>query len=54
MVLYGLDALIFLWVADYMSIAFHGFALWGIYKGLKALKLLAEVENKELEGEMET
>lgn len=54
MVLYGLDALIFLWVSDYMSIAFHGFALWGIFRGLKALKLLAEVESKELEGDMET
>ena len=38
MVLYGLDGLLFLTVADYLSFGFHVFALWGIYSGLRALQ----------------
>jgi len=40
MVLYALDALIFLWVQDWFALGFHGFALYGMYRGLSAnLKL---------------
>lgn len=40
MVFYTLDGLIFLLVGDYLSIAFHGYALFCIFGGLKALKQL--------------
>lgn len=35
-IIYTLDALIFLWVQDWLSIAFHVFALSAIIKGLQA------------------
>jgi hypothetical protein len=41
MVLYALDGLLFILVADWLSVAFHAFALWGIYGGLKAMKGLS-------------
>ncbi len=44
MVLYGLDALIFLLVGDFLSIGFHAFALFCIYGGLKALNRLEALE----------
>ncbi len=44
MVLYALDGLIFLLVRDWLSIGFHVFALYGIYQGLKACKLLLKLE----------
>jgi hypothetical protein len=44
MVLYGLDGLIFLWAGDYLSIGFHLFALFGLYRGVKALGQLAALE----------
>jgi len=44
MVLYGLDGLIFLLAGDVLSIAFHVFALYCIYNGLKAVKRIAEME----------
>jgi hypothetical protein len=37
MVLYGLDALLFLPVKDWWSIGFHAYMLWGLYGGLNAL-----------------
>ncbi len=37
MVLYGLDGLLLLAFGDYLSFAFHLFALWGISAGLRAL-----------------
>lgn len=37
MVLYGLDALLFLPVQDWWSIGFHAYMLWGVFGGLKAL-----------------
>jgi hypothetical protein len=36
MTLYSLDTLIFLVFKDFLSLAFHLFALWGLYGGLKA------------------
>jgi hypothetical protein len=41
MVVYGLDALIMLWATDWLSLAFHGLALYFIYRGLRACRALA-------------
>jgi hypothetical protein len=49
MILYALDGLIFLWVGDYLSIGFHLFALYGLYRGVNALGHLAALE--QVEGE---
>ena len=46
MVLYFLDGLIFLLVKDILSIAFHLFALFCIFNGLKALVKI-EKENRQ-------
>ena len=47
MVIYALDGLIFLMVQDWLSIAFHAFVLFSIYRGLSAnLKL----KSHEAEG----
>ena len=40
MVLYALDGLLFLLVGDWISIAFHAFALVCIGKGYQALRTL--------------
>lgn len=40
MVFYALDGLTFLMVGDYLSMAFHGYALFCIFGGLKALSQL--------------
>lgn len=45
MILYALDGLLFLLVQDFLSIGFHIFALFCIYGGFKANKLLKSVEN---------
>lgn len=45
MVLYSLDTLIFIFLTDFISIAFHIFALYSIYKGLKACSELTKLEN---------
>lgn len=37
-IVYTLDALIFLFVKDFLSVGFHVMALFGIYSGLKASK----------------
>jgi len=44
MVLYALDGLIFLALGDYLSIAFHGLALFFIFKGYKASTNLNKLE----------
>jgi len=44
MVLYFLDALIFLLVRDWMSLAFHAFALFGVWSGFSSLKKLEALE----------
>ena len=44
MVLYGLDALLFLLVSDFLSIGFHVFALFFIYAGYKAMSKLSMLE----------
>ncbi len=43
MVGYGMDGLIFLLVKDWISIAFHVFAVWCIYAGLRASRQLAQL-----------
>jgi len=48
-VLYSMDALTFLIFTDYISIAFHLFALYSIFKGLKACKELSALENMPVE-----
>jgi hypothetical protein len=42
--LYALDALIFVWVSDWFAVAFHAFALWGLWKGLQAINVLKLLE----------
>lgn len=48
MVLYAMDGLIFLLVADFLSVGFHVFALFCIYGGFKAIKKLSEIERSEI------
>ena len=44
MVLYGLDGLLFLLFQDWLSLGFHAFALYGIFKGLQAMNELRRME----------
>ena len=44
MVLYAVDGLLFLLVGDFLSIAFHAFALFCIFSGLKVLPELKRLE----------
>ena len=48
MVVYALDALIFLLVQDWLSIAFHLFALWGLSRGISAIGKLRELEEAQV------
>jgi len=50
MVLYALDGLIFVWVQDFLSIGFHLFALYGLYRGVKALSQMAMLEKSVSEA----
>ena len=43
MVLYGLDGLLLLVGPDFLGLAFHAFALYQIFRGLGALKLLQQL-----------
>ncbi len=49
MVLYGLDSLILLPVADYLGFAFHIWVLFGLFGGLRACGELQAQENEEWE-----
>jgi hypothetical protein len=49
MVLYSLDAVIFLFIKDYISVIFHVYAVYCIYKGLKACKELDRLEAMPIE-----
>lgn len=51
MVFYAIDGLIFLLVRDFLSIAFHGFALYCIFGGLKALNQLRQLEAAHIEAQ---
>jgi hypothetical protein len=48
MVLYAADGLIFLWVQDWLSLGFHAFVLYGMYRGLAANRRLAELKAEGL------
>jgi hypothetical protein len=43
MVLYVLDAIIFIWAGDPLSVVFHALALWGLWTGLKAMNGLKKL-----------
>ena len=40
MVAYGLDALLLLWATDWLSVAFHGLALFYLWRGFRASRAL--------------
>jgi hypothetical protein len=44
MFLYLLDGLIFIWIQDWMSAAFHAFALFSMWGGLQAYRQLNQIE----------
>jgi hypothetical protein len=44
MVLYGLDGLLFLLVADFLSLGFHVFALWNLFSGYRASRRLVAAD----------
>jgi hypothetical protein len=48
MVVYALDGLIFLMVQDWLSIAFHAFVLFSIYRGLAANRKLLSYQAEVL------
>lgn len=43
MFLYLLDGLLFLWAQDWLSLAFHGFALYAMFRGYTALRQLKAI-----------
>jgi hypothetical protein len=43
MILYVLDAGLFIWVGDILGIAFHALALWGLWGGLRAMNALKKL-----------
>jgi len=43
MILYGLDAILMLVIADYFGFAFHLLMLWGLFGGLRAVSELARL-----------
>lgn len=44
MVMYALDALIFVLIGDWVSVGFHAFALFGVWTGYAGLKALRAAE----------
>jgi hypothetical protein len=50
MFFYALDGLVFLLFQDWLSIAFHGFALWGMFSGLTACWKLNAAERQAGSG----
>jgi hypothetical protein len=40
LVAYGLDGLLMVWATDWLSVAFHGLALYFIYRGFQACRAL--------------
>lgn len=45
-ILYSIDALLMLVLGDFLSVAFHGFVLYGVIKGMKAMKKLEQIETE--------
>ena len=52
MILYILDGLLFVWVQDWLSIAFHIFALYNIFQGFRANNRLNELEREAASSKM--
>ncbi len=46
MILYALDGLLFLLVQDMLSLGFHIFVLYGVYRGLAATRMLNMIETQ--------
>ena len=44
MVLYALDGLLYLYFGEWLAVAFHAWALWSIFTGLKAINTLKAEE----------
>jgi hypothetical protein len=52
-VLYSLDALLFIYIKDYLSLLFHAYAVYSIYRGLKACNELKVLESMPVDEEVE-
>lgn len=48
MVLYALDAILFILFKDWLPVAFHALALWGLWGGLKALLDLKKLKQESI------
>lgn len=46
LVAYGVDGLLFLLFRDILGIAVHAYALWAIYRGMKAIDPLNKIERR--------
>lgn len=44
MVLYAFDGVIFIFFGGWLAVAFHGLALWGLWRGLQAISKLQAIE----------
>lgn len=44
MIFYAIDAIIYLLVGSWLSVAFHGWALWNMWQGLQAINRLNALE----------
>jgi hypothetical protein len=52
-VLYSLDALLFIFIKDYLSLLFHAYAVYSMYRGLKACNELQVLEDIPVDEEVE-
>lgn len=50
MAFYALDGLVFIWAKDYLALAFHGWALWMVFNGLKASRQLKALEKAAVDS----
>jgi hypothetical protein len=50
MVFYALDGLIFLLAQDWLAIAFHAFALYGMFSGYRACRKLLELQQESADA----
>lgn len=54
LVLYSLDALIFLAFGGWLPFLFHLFALWGLWRGMMAIKEIKALEASQSTGDLDT
>lgn len=47
MLIYLLDALVFIVFQDWVPLLFHGWALWGLWNGLQAINALKKLEESD-------